>query len=343
MTQSQLRSFAERSLPTKKFEILPLAGDASPRKYFRVVDGELTWVLMEWEAFDPETSPFISIQKHFAKNFVHVPEILDLDAQHGLMLLEDLGDLTLERKFWERQEPETSIPFYELALDELFKIHGAASENSAAGQKKTSCVAFDVAFDTKKLLWEMNYALQNLVLGVLGFSFKSEKAKKDIEDCFLSICDYLSNQPRRICHRDYHSRNLMLKKGKIFVIDFQDARMGPLAYDLVSLFHDSYVAIPESMERTLLNTYLAQAKIFMPAGSLQDFDRSYQVQKIQRVFKACGSFSSFYQERGDRRYLKYLTPSLQKLFSALDQLPEMSVLKNLLVDSGAFEKNYLSL
>ncbi|MEI7973910.1 MAG: phosphotransferase, partial [Bdellovibrio sp.] len=111
-------SFLIRVLKSKNFQISQLAGDASSRKYYRVILDQQSWVLMSWEAFHPEDYPFLSVQKHFLKNSVHVPEVIAMDPEHGWMLLEDLGDLTLERKFWENQKPEASMPFYELAIDE---------------------------------------------------------------------------------------------------------------------------------------------------------------------------------------------------------------------------------
>ncbi|MCB0357379.1 MAG: hypothetical protein KDD40_10245, partial [Bdellovibrionales bacterium] len=128
--ESYVSEFLQHSLNTKGFELIPLAGDASARRYARVVHGNETFVLMIWEAFKDDGSyPFTSVQKHFKKHHIHVPEIIDISADDGLILLEDLGDLTLERKFWEAQNQENVLPFYEQAIDELIKIHYSATDD----------------------------------------------------------------------------------------------------------------------------------------------------------------------------------------------------------------------
>jgi N-acetylmuramate 1-kinase len=325
--------FLERSLKKTDFKIIQLAGDASTRKYYRVVVDNKSLVLMKWEPFQPEKYPFISVLNHFANAGVHVPKIVDMSAADGLVLLEDLGDLTLERKFWEQGEPEASFSYYQLAIDEIIKIHYSATA------LKKPCTAFDIEFNTEKFVWEMNYGKDNLIKGVLGFEL-SEKLDKEIVGIFNTISETLHKEPKFISHRDYHSRNLMLKFDKMCVIDFQDARMGPVQYDLVSLVKDSYVEIPDDYGRKILNYYFERAKDYKQTFNAEHFNHIYELQSIQRCFKACGSFASFYHQRNDRRYLKYLAPTLKKVVKSLAGFPEFKTFSNLLVDSGALERNY---
>jgi len=95
--------FLKNSLKSEDFKVYSLAGDASNRRYYRVILDHQSWVLMRWEPYDPNNYPFLSVLQHFAKAEVHVPEVVFQSPQDGLVLLEDLGDLTLERKFWESQ------------------------------------------------------------------------------------------------------------------------------------------------------------------------------------------------------------------------------------------------
>src|SRR5687768_3112531 len=113
------QKFLETHLQSDDFKVYQLAGDASNRRYYRIMHNNQSWVLMRWEPFDPENYPFLSVLNHFAKHSVKVPEVAGMDSALGLVLLEDLGDLTLERKFWESQSQESSIPFYKQAVDEL--------------------------------------------------------------------------------------------------------------------------------------------------------------------------------------------------------------------------------
>lgn len=329
--------FLSRSLQSDNYKVLSLAGDASNRRYYRVVQDNNSWVLMRWDPFQPDNYPFLSVLNHFAKNGVHVPKVIAMSPEEGLVLLEDLGDLTLERKFWESQNQEAAMEFYQMAVDEIVKIHHPATLD------KSDCTAFKIQFDTEKLLWEMNYGKDNLLAGVLRFNF-SESLNKEIGDIFTDIASRLHKEPKRIAHRDYHSRNLMLKLDKMTVIDFQDARLGPIQYDLVSLMRDSYVDMNDAMAKNLIDYYLDRSKEYLPKDfSREHFDRVYELQSIQRCFKACGSFASFYHQREDRRYLKYLSGTLRRVMKAVHEFPEYKVFADVLIDSGALERKYESL
>lgn len=325
--------FLRKFFSDDAFRVYSLAGDASNRRYYRVIRENQSWVLMKWEPFDPQKYPFLSVQEHFLKHGVHVPEVVAMSPSEGVMLLEDLGDLTLERKFWESQEPENSLGFYKLAIDEIAKIHFDCTAD------KTDCVAFKIMFDVEKFLWEMNYGREHLLEGMCKVQF-SENTKAEIQKAFTDICTRLHNEPKFIAHRDYHSRNLMIKLDQMCVIDFQDARLGPVQYDLVSLFRDSYVNMPDSMALTLTDYYLDQAKPHLPKFSREHFDLIYELQTIQRCFKACGSFSSFYMLRQDTRYLKYLSGTLKRVMKSLTAFPEYKVFSDVLIDSGALERKF---
>lgn len=329
-----LEPFLEKQFNDGESRILPLAGDASNRKYYRVIRGQDSWVLMSWEPFHKDNYPFLSVLSHFQKNRVQVPNVIAFSESDGLVLLEDLGDLTLERKFWENQHQEMALPYYRQAIDELIKIHFHSTLD------KAPCTAFDIMFDTEKLLWEMKYGLDNLILGVCHFEM-SEPAKNEVLGLFRNLCEVLHREPKWIAHRDYHSRNLMIKLDQMRVIDFQDARLGPMQYDLVSLFRDSYVNMPEAMAAELLEDYLLKAKPYLPSHFSRDqFNYIYELQTIQRCFKACGSFASFYNQRKDTRYLKYITNTLKRVLKSVGDFPEYKVFVDVLIDSGSLERKY---
>lgn len=337
LISEQIKNWIATQIGTSEFSIIQLAGDASARRYYRVIFEGKTWVLMSWEPFDKENYPFISVQRHFASNHVQVPEILAVGENLGVLLQEDLGDLTLERKFWENSRQESSEDFYFKTIDELIKIHVDAT-NSGITSTATTTV-----FDTAKFLWEMNYAKENLLLGILKLRL-SEATLNELNNAFVSFCSRLDQKPKVICHRDFHSRNVMIKLNKIYVIDFQDARMGPVQYDLVSLFKDSYVDMSEEYSATLMKYYLDKSGMKKsPAFSRDEFYETYELQSLQRCFKACGSFASFMNLRNDKRYLKYLNPTLKRVFKALSHFPEYNILHKILIDAGALEKNFETL
>lgn len=186
----------------------------------------------------------------------------------------------------------------------------------------------------------MNYGLENLLVGICKFPF-SEKQKTDLQDVFKNICTRLHEEPKYIAHRDYHSRNLMIKFDQMRVIDFQDARLGPIQYDLVSLFRDSYVNINDDYEKVLIEDYLGKAKSYLPKNfSREHFNLIYELQSVQRCFKACGSFSSFYNHRNDTRYLKYISHTLRRVLKSLHSFPEYKLFADILLDSGSMERKY---
>lgn len=329
-------TFLSRHFDSDEFAVVPLAGDASSRRYYRIVFADKSWVLMAWEPFqDAEAFPFLNVLKHFQKHQVHVPEVVNYSANDGLVLLEDLGDLTLERKFQENQNQELVLPFYHQAIDELIKIHYLATAD-----EDPKCTAFGIAFDTKKFMWEMNYGREHVLEKINNLNM-NVKTQETLTGIFTDICERLDREPKYLAHRDYHSRNLMLKLGKMRVIDFQDARMGPIQYDLVSLLHDSYVNLTDNSRREVLGYYLDSAKPYLPKKfSREQFDEIFRLQLLQRCFKACGSFASFYNLRSDSRYLKYIQPTLVKVALMLESFPAYGEFLKVIKDNGLLERNY---
>jgi aminoglycoside/choline kinase family phosphotransferase len=325
-----------REFVKTEYTVIPLAGDASTRKYFRVISSDRSWVLMSWEPFtNPDTYPFLDVQKHFAKHGVRVPSVEKVGPELGVVLLEDLGDLTLERKFWENQNQEQALSYYQQTIDELIKIHFLASK-----PQKDPSICQLTEFDTAKFMWEMNYAREHLLEKLAGIKLLPATATK-LQSVFTDICERLHAEPKYVCHRDYHSRNVMLKLGQVCVIDFQDARRGPIQYDLVSLVHDSYVAMSPASKEFVIKDYLNKAKSHLPkTWSRGQFDEIFDIQTIQRCLKACGSFSSFYNARKDLRYLKYIHPTINLVANTLANHPKYAELLNVIRGEGLLEKNF---
>ena len=327
--------FLEGYFQRSDFRVFQLAGDASSRRYFRVVVEDQSYVLMVWEPFtDDDNYPFLSVLNHFQKHRISVPKIFAKSAEHGLILLEDLGDLTLERKFWENQNQEFALPYYQQALEELYKINFVPKPSDA------HCTAFSTAFTKDIFLWEFNYSMKHFVKGYCGITV-SEKVDSELRRLFEKICDRLLMQKQVVCHRDYHSRNIMIHLGLVKIIDFQDARLGPIQYDLVSLLKDSYVPLSTENQERLLQEYYGRLEREQKDFCTKDeFFTNYQVQTIQRCFKVCGSFTSFLNLRNDTRYIKDLKATVEKVEDALAMFPEYEVFYNFLLDHGLFERNY---
>lgn len=327
---SAINLFLDRQLPNQEFSLSPLAGDASSRRYYRVLSENKSWVLMEWEPFSsPQEFPFLSVQQYFSKHEIQVPHVHGYDADKGLFLLEDLGDLTLERRFWEFQNQEVVIPFYKKTLDQLIKIHSLSFED----QGDRACTAYQTEFSVEKLVWEMNYAKKYLLKELLALDLPTS-LEVNLEQEFIQLCQSLYASPQVICHRDFHSRNVMLHFNDLVIIDFQDARLGPPVYDLVSLFCDSYVELDDSWVQQLMDYYIENFRYFDALNlNREAFLDLYQQQIIQRCFKACGSFASFKVTRDDKRYLSYIQPTLERVLNQLSQTSFCPTLREVLEKS----------
>jgi N-acetylmuramate 1-kinase len=324
--------FLPTLIHSTNYSVLPLAGDASSRRYYRVIDGKNSWVLMEWEPFKEIADfPFLSVQKYFFDNNIRVPQIYNYSKELGLFLLEDLGDLTLERRFWEFQNQDVILPFYKKTLDQLIKIHSLSFDDTT----ERKCTAYKVEFSVEKLLWEMNYAKKNLLQDLLKINL-TDKIDSQLSKEFVALCETLYSSPQVICHRDFHSRNVMLSYNDLVIIDFQDARLGPPVYDLVSLFCDSYVELNDTSVKILMDYYKENFPHFKKLNlSNSQWDHFYDLQTIQRCFKACGSFASFKIMRNDSRYLNYIAPTLKLILKKLKQINSCPTLESIIEENQA--------
>ena len=306
--------FIQRSLSISKYDLQPLEKDASVRQYIRILskDKNKTWMLMRWETFKEKDFPFIGIQAFFKKISIPVPGILAFDAEKGLFLLEDLGDVTLEN-FSKNHSKKDLEPWYKKAIHHLIQIQFAQEPPPKAITSTNPC------FSAELLFAEMKESLNNLEM--------PEEKEKKIQDLFFSICLELSKEAKQNCHRDYHSRNLMIHNEKIYVIDFQDARLGPVQYDLVSLLEDVYIHFDENLKQEFIHYYWElYSKKQSQSKDFKSFFRIYQLQLLQRLFKVCATFSRFHVLKKDKRYIKYIPIATKNILKALDNFPDYDIL-----------------
>ena len=140
----------------------------------------------------------------------------------------------------------------------------------------------------------------------------------------------LASEPRVLCHRDYHSRNLMLRDGSLYIIDFQDARMGPDTYDLVSLLRDSYVDINDRELDDLIAYFLALKRSDDVRTSADEFRRRFDLMALQRNLKALGTFGYQTTARSNPVYIQYIPRTLRYVATALERQPRFARLHGLL-------------
>lgn len=309
-----------------------LAGDASTRQYFRLhLEGDTTFsgprTLVLMQLPQPEKNKnnnFIAIQTFLSGLNLPVPKLHHYDQARGLLFLEDCGDETLETAL--TQADRTSQESYYIrAVDLLWTL-----QDKATRAIHSACPAYGLRFDVAKLMEEMDFMLEHYVGGLKGTTLDSP-TRDALRESLTRLCEVPASQPLCFTHRDYHSRNLMVREGNLVMLDFQDARMGPCQYDLASLLRDSYIQLPEDLVWKMVDRF-REHKQDREETSLdrENFNRVFDFMSIQRNLKAVGTFAYQSTIKNNDRYLKYIPPTLGYVKAALNRHPELNPLRQTL-------------
>ena len=323
---------------TSEIECEVLQGDASDRSYFRVTQRNSKGLLknkpqkslqslivmqLEKPVLEMEID-FIQILKFLRSLDLPAPELFYYDVPKGLLFLEDCGTMTLKDQLHEF--PQGKTRFYRQAIELLVRM-----QNQATGSIDSTCPAYHRKFDVKKLMWELNFMLDYYV-GEFCDSPLGNSARKELSEVFTSLCESLAAEKLYFTHRDYHSRNLMCDQGRLVLIDFQDARMGPCQYDLVSLLKDSYVKIEDALVEELIDYYiLLKEKEEGEKVDRESFDRIFGGMSIQRNLKAVGTFAYQSVKKNNNRYAGFIAPTLSYVRKALRRQFKDTSLQKLLL------------
>jgi aminoglycoside/choline kinase family phosphotransferase len=320
--------------PVGKIICKPLAGDASDRKYYRISfqmgessEPPKSMILMQLQEPHPgHENDFTRTLKFLKTLGLPAPELFQYQSKKGLLFLEDLGGHTLED--WIRDHPEDKETFYRQAVDLLVRLHHLATKNISA-----ECPAFHLNFDVEKLMWEMDFMLEHYVKGLHQSHLNDQEIAK-MRGHFLTLCQTLAKQEPIFTHRDFHSRNMMVKNGDLVLLDFQDARMGPCQYDLVSLLKDSYVPLDENFRNELIERYiLGKEKVENRPVDRQEFHQIFDLMSIQRNLKAVGTFAFQAVAKENRRYLEYIPNTLAYVLQTLASRPDLKEMRATLVNN----------
>lgn len=266
--------------------IVPLAGDASFRRYFRVLEGGRRAVLMDAPPPHEDPRPFIAIAEHLNADGFAAPAILARDLTHGLVLIEDFGDLRVKEHL--DAAPEAELPVYKRAVDLLVDLHRKPA---------AALPPYDRAVYQREvgLLTEWYCPAAGLAVDANAYVRAWNAVLPVVEQSASSAVTVL---------RDYHAENIMLidraASHGLGLLDFQDALAGHPAYDLVSLLQDARRDVPEAVEAAMLAHYKGAA------APPQDFDAAYAVLGAQRNAKIIGIFTRLWKRDDKPRYLSYL-------------------------------------
>lgn len=292
--------------------VTPLSGDGSDRPFFRLAMGGQSYLaalssptLAQGRA---EAHAAYRIGRHLHQAGLPVPTIHAYDEASGAILFQDLGDRLLFHAFHD-SDAGAWLDLYRQAVTTLadFQLRGRE------GFRTEWC--WDTPrYDTELMLGrESHYFAREFCANFVGLP----SLPAGLAEEFVTLAERNAQVPADyLIHRDYQSRNLMVKAGELTVIDFQGARLGPLAYDLASLLNDPYVTLAESHKRELLQVYLQRLGQYISLDQ-QGFMEEYHHIALQRNLQVLGAYSFLDKARGKAFFRQYITPALERLVRLL--------------------------
>lgn len=299
-----------------------LAGDGSDRKYFRAETGDCSLILADHGIHSGESfgqaEAFATIGRHLSEKGMSVPEIYGFDRFSGLVFIEDAGDIHLQDIVLREKDPATVSGIYRKIIDEL-------AEMSVSGRSGFDPAwAYQGACYDRELIIEKEclYFTQCMVKGYLGIPDVPEPSL--LPEFQRLAGAILENAYNGLMHRDFQSRNILVKNGRPLFIDFQGARIGPVQYDLASLLADPYVNLDEDLVSGLA-AYAATrvaARTHPETWDTKRFFRGYRLCCISRLMQALGAYGFLVTEKGKSGFEPYIPVALERLARHLEALPE---------------------
>jgi len=311
-----LKHWLKNQFPYQQFSLEPASADASFRRYFRVTQRDKTWIVMDAPPEHENCDAFVRVAQLLVES-VHVPEIIARDADQGFLLLSDLGNTTYLQALTD--EPENANSLYTAATDALVQMQLTKSLDELP------------PYDDALLRFELNLFPDWYVAKHLQTAL-SDTQRVVLEQTFNRILQNNLSQPRVFVHRDYHSRNLMVTEPNPGILDFQDAVVGPITYDLVSLFKDAYIQWDEEQVLDWVIRYWEKArKVGLPVnGDFGDFYRDFEWMGVQRHIKVLGIFARLCYRDGKTAYLNNMPLVMHYLRKACERYSELKPMLNLL-------------
>ncbi len=302
--------------------LAPASSDAGTRCYFRLASqSEYGSSLIAVDAPPPEKNrEFVHIASLFTEAGVHVPHILESDVEHGFMLITDLGGALYLNELKAMPDPAQAQPLFEDALATLIRWQSATRANVLP------------LYSEALLRRELELFTTWYIERHLGFSL-DDTSRAALESVFTKLIERALAQPQVFVHRDYMPRNLMLcPSHNPGVLDFQDAVLGPITYDVVSLFRDAFISWEPDFELACVKSYWAQAQAaHLPVGNdFAQFYQDFEWMGLQRHLKVLGIFARLHYRDGKPHYLQDAPRFLAYLRSAITRYPELTPLAHVL-------------
>ncbi|MGK0269957.1 MAG: aminoglycoside/choline kinase family phosphotransferase [Cocleimonas sp.] len=327
----QLSKWIHQEWPDARIEVA--SADASFRRYFRVTSDGKTTIAMDAPPEQEDCTPFIDVTKRLLDAKVHAPEIIRQDLEQGFLLLEDFGSTPYLDELNSSSNTNKADHLYSDAMNALINIQ----------QANTSGLP---EYDADFLMLEMQYMPDWLLQTHLNIT-PTTKQQAAIGQCLRSIVNKVLEQPQVFVHRDYHSRNLMITaEDNPGVIDYQDAMLGPVTYDLVSLLRDCYIQWPnDQVEAWVLDfkemldesNLLSNSVPNLISNSVSKVNNNtfiewFDYMGLQRHIKVLGIFARLNHRDGKSNYLNDLPLTLEYMMQVAQKYPETKPLYDLFIE-----------
>ena len=316
MNEKRLALLTEwaKKLYSSSIEIEKASSDASFRSYYRIRSNNDTKIIMDAPPEKEPLSPFLDITKRLSKANINVPEIFELDEDLGFILMSDLG----KTKYLDKLNDETVYCLYTDAIDTIYKMQ---TEVDASNLKN---------FDSKELITEMDLFKDWFLKKHLNHNFDNE-GLNNIQECFDSLVKIILEIPTTFVHRDFHSRNLMITdSNNPGVLDYQDALIGPITYDAVSLLKDCYVNWDKKLITEMLSTYYKKIKADYNNIEFDEFSFWFDVVGLQRHFKAIGIFSRLNYRDNKITFMRDIPRTYKYVDEVINKYTELTSVKEML-------------
>jgi len=302
----------------EEFQWEPASADASFRRYFRVFKGNQSYILMDAPPKKESIQPFLEVANRLKDAQVNAPRIYAFDIELGVILIHDFG-------------PTTYLDA--ISKDNANKLYRDAANSLICIQKNVDTKEMQ-HYDKNKLYEEMNLFVDWYLIKYKNIAL-SKTDISTLDQFFKLIAKKASLQPQVFVHRDFHSRNLMFladPKLNPGILDFQDALIGPITYDLVSLLKDAYVEWDEEfiIDQSVRYWHKAKKENLPIQDDFSEFYEDFELMGVQRHLKVLGIFSRLSIRDKKNQYLDDIPLVEKYLWNTITRYKELFPLRNLL-------------